>query len=57
MKRIKDFWIQDDGAVTVDWVVLCALVIGFSTAGYLGMHDAISGVATAISDVLTNWTF
>ncbi len=57
MKRFKTFLVCEEGAVTVDWVVLAALVVGFTTAGYLGMHDAISGVATSLATSLTDWTF
>lgn len=56
MKRFKDFLACEDGAVTVDWVVLVALVVGLTTAGYLGMHDSIVGAVASLSGVLSGWT-
>ncbi|MCB1310771.1 MAG: hypothetical protein KDK29_02280 [Sedimentitalea sp.] len=32
-KIIKKFISNEDGAVTVDWVVLCAAVVAFSAIG------------------------
>ncbi len=31
--RIKEFLTRDEGAVTVDWVVLCAAVVALSAIG------------------------
>lgn len=32
LKFLKSFHKEDEGAVTVDWVVLCAVIIGLSIA-------------------------
>jgi Flp pilus assembly pilin Flp len=34
MKFIKNFGKNEDGAVTVDWVVLTAAVVGLAVAAY-----------------------
>jgi len=31
-RHIKSFWKSDDGAVTVDWVVLTAAIVGLGLA-------------------------
>ena len=33
-KVIKNLWTDEDGAVTVDWVVLTAAVVGLAIAAY-----------------------
>jgi len=48
MKFIENFRNDEDGAVTVDWVVLTAAVVGLAVAAY----STISGGA----DNLTNST-
>lgn len=54
MKKKKNKFLEDDGgAVTVDWVVLCALVVGLAsvatvqiTAGTEGSRDHIATAVT-----------
>ncbi|MFK7746163.1 MAG: Flp family type IVb pilin [Roseobacter sp.] len=48
MKFIKNFRNDEDGAVTVDWVVLTAAVVGLAVAAY-------SSISTGAND-LTNDT-
>jgi Flp pilus assembly pilin Flp len=45
MNFIKNFRNDEDGAVTVDWVVLTAAVVALGAAGY----GSISGGVTALS--------
>lgn len=37
---IKSFVTQDDGAITTDWVVLTAFVVGMAIAIYLSLGNA-----------------
>ena len=37
-KVMNRFFRDDDGAVTVDWVVLTAGVVGLATAAYIGIE-------------------
>ncbi|MEM8802175.1 Flp family type IVb pilin [Roseobacter sp. A03A-229] len=47
MKFIKNFRKDEDGAVTVDWVVLTAAVVGLAVAAYSSIQ---SGATTLTSD-------
>ena len=44
-----------DGAVTVDWVVLTALVVGLCGAGYSAMRDGATGLADNTSSFMTTF--
>lgn len=44
-----------DGAVTVDWVVLSALVVTLMAAGYGFMRDGTTGLAAGTSDYMTSY--
>ena len=53
--NIKRFSRDEDGAVTVDWVVLTAAIVGlavvaFNTIGE-GTEDLIDGIAADLSSV------
>lgn len=51
--KLKSFFANDDGAITVDWVVLTAAVIGLTVVGasatLLGVETAGSNIATSLS--------
>ncbi len=53
-KFIKSFRKDDDGAVTVDWVVLTAAIVGLSVAVIAlvadGATDHSTGVGAQLSD-------
>ncbi|MBM07693.1 MAG: hypothetical protein CMH88_15320 [Oceanibulbus sp.] len=56
--KMKRFSRDEDGAVTVDWVVLTAAIVGlavvaFNTIGS-GTEDLISGIASDLSSVSTD---
>lgn len=51
IKFIKNFRKDEDGAVTVDWVVLTAAVVALAAAGVSTIQ---SGVSSAASTVSTN---
>ena len=42
MKFIKNFRKDEAGAVTVDWVVLTAAVVGLAVAAYSAIEDGSS---------------
>lgn len=46
MKFIANFRKDEDGAVTVDWVVLTAAVVGLAVAAYQSIEDG----ATALTE-------
>ena len=48
IKFIKNFRKDEDGAVTVDWVVLTAAVVGLGVAGVTTVSGGIGTLATAI---------
>ena len=42
MRRCFDFLMAEDGAVTVDWVVLCAAVVAIGVAVSVATFDAVT---------------
>ncbi|SEF57007.1 hypothetical protein SAMN04488045_0464 [Thalassococcus halodurans] len=45
IKFIKNFRADEDGAVTVDWVVLTAAVVGLAVAAYTTIEDNSKALA------------
>lgn len=45
---IKNFHADEDGAVTVDWVVLTAAVVGLGVAGVAAVKGGVDGLANKI---------
>ncbi|MDT8327725.1 MAG: hypothetical protein RQ750_10130 [Roseovarius sp.] len=56
MTFIKNFTKDEDGAVTVDWVVLTAAVVGLGVAGVASVNTGITGLAGSISTELSGTT-
>jgi len=56
IKFFKNFSKDEDGAVTVDWVVLTAAVVGLGIAGVATVNDGISSLADNIDTGLTGTT-
>jgi len=48
MKFIKNFRKDEDGAVTVDWVVLTAAVVGLGVAAYAAIEGETTQLAADI---------
>ncbi|MFU8777833.1 MAG: Flp family type IVb pilin [Roseovarius sp.] len=48
IKFFKNFSKDEDGAVTVDWVVLTAAVVGLGIAGVASVNTGITSLATSI---------
>ena len=49
-KFIKHFRKDEDGAVTVDWVVLTAAVVGLAVAAIASIDTATDSLVTATTD-------
>ncbi|MFK7751882.1 MAG: hypothetical protein AB8B51_04975 [Sedimentitalea sp.] len=47
MNFIKNFRNDEDGAVTVDWVVLTAAVVALAGAAYTSIETGASGLTTS----------
>jgi Flp pilus assembly pilin Flp len=51
---IKNFRADEDGAVTVDWVVLTAAIVGLGIAVLTTVSGGAEGLATSIGGELTS---
>ncbi len=49
---IKNFLLDEDGAVTVDWVVLAAFLIGLALAVVNSIDTATEDIASEIEETL-----
>ncbi|KUJ80450.1 hypothetical protein AVO45_05210 [Ruegeria marisrubri] len=56
IKFIKNFRKDEDGAVTVDWVVLTAAVVALAAVAYNGIATGTSNMAGNINSALSNTT-
>lgn len=52
MNFIKNFRRDEDGAVTVDWVVLTAAVVGLAVAAYSSIETGASNLTSNTSTFL-----
>ena len=52
MNFIKNFRAKEDGAVTVDWVVLTAAVVALAGAAYTSIESGASTLTSNTSDYL-----
>lgn len=50
---IKNFRRDENGAVTVDWVVLTAAVVGMAIAAYTAIETSADGLVTAAGAAVT----
>lgn len=55
-RRIRHFLREDSGAVTVDWVVLTAAIIGLGIAAGFTVSANVPVLADKISDVVESQT-
>lgn len=53
---IKNFRTEEDGAVTVDWVVLTAAIVGLGIAVILAVRSGTVNMASDIGTTLSNAT-
>ncbi len=56
IKFIKNFRKDEEGAVTVDWVVLTAAVVGLGVAGVSTVQGGVNGLAGSISSGVSGQT-
>lgn len=52
----KRFQKDEDGAVTVDWVVLTAAIVGLGLIVINAVRPGVTGLAGNISEELNGWT-
>ncbi|MCH2163824.1 MAG: hypothetical protein MK098_04105 [Marinovum sp.] len=53
IKFIKNFRKDENGAVTVDWVVLTAAVVGMAIAAYSAIETSANTLVTAAGGAVT----
>ena len=53
MNFIKNFRKDEDGAVTVDWVVLTAAVVGLAVAAYTAIETNTKTLANAAASEIS----
>ncbi|MTH97313.1 MULTISPECIES: hypothetical protein [Alphaproteobacteria] len=56
IKFIKNFRKDEDGAVTVDWVVLTAAVVALAAVAYNQVRTGASDLADSVESALTGVT-
>ena len=56
IKFFKNFRKDEDGAVTVDWVVLTAAVVGLAVAAYSSIRDGATGLTNDTATYMGNHT-
>ena len=54
IKFIKNFRNDEDGAVTVDWVVLTAAVVALAGAAYTSIETGAESLTSATGDFIEN---
>jgi len=60
MERLATFLRNEDGAVTVDWVVLTSAIVGLAIAVMLSVGNSTKGLADKISSEINSrsvWTY
>jgi hypothetical protein len=55
-KQAKDFSNDEAGAVTVDWVVLTAAVVGLGVAALAAVRSGTASLTSKISNQLSSQT-
>ncbi|WP_170572865.1 Flp family type IVb pilin [Ruegeria atlantica] len=53
IKFIKNFRKDEDGAVTVDWVVLTAAIVGLAAVAYTSIGNGTTSIANSVGSALT----
>ncbi len=56
LKRLKRFNRDESGAVTVDWVVLTAFIVGLTGVVVLAIQGSSGSVGDSVGNHLTNIT-
>lgn len=53
-KRLKRLMRDENGAVTVDWVVLTAAVVALTGVAFSSIQSASGGVGVGVGEYLSN---
>ncbi|MCR9145881.1 MAG: hypothetical protein NXH74_01640 [Rhodobacteraceae bacterium] len=53
-KLLKIFTTKEDGAVTVDWVVMCAAIVMLSVSAIGAVQSSVDTLARALSGEVSN---
>ncbi len=56
VQRAKTYFTKEDGAVTVDWVVLTAAIVGIALAAIISIHQGTDSFGQSVNDFLTETT-
>ncbi|WP_170516917.1 Flp family type IVb pilin [Ruegeria atlantica] len=56
IKFIKNFRKDEDGAVTVDWVVLTAAIVGLAAVAYTAIGDGTAALSDKIGTEIDGTT-
>lgn len=51
---LNNFFRREDGAVTVDWVVLTAAVVALAGTAYFSIQNASGGVGSGVGNYLSS---
>jgi len=54
MLRFIHFMRDDDGAITVDWVVLCAFMCALVFAAFETMHEGTSNLTSGLNGAMSS---
>jgi Flp pilus assembly pilin Flp len=57
LNGFQKFVRDEDGAVTVDWVVLCAGIVAMAVAIFTSMSDGTMVLTDAVANFMKGWTF
>jgi Flp pilus assembly pilin Flp len=55
LQRVKEFLTNEDGAVTVDWVVLCAGIVALAVAVITSMQTGALGLTDSVQLFMTSF--
>ncbi|AKO95735.1 MAG: hypothetical protein RID15_15825 [Marinovum algicola] len=51
-RLLKQFYKSEDGAVTVDWVILTAAIVGLASVAYVTIEGNTNTLSTAIGGAI-----
>ena len=54
-QRVYNFFKTEDGAVTVDWVVLCAGIVALAVIIFTSMQDGTLELADSVASYMNSW--
>ena len=57
VRFLNEFLRDEDGAVTVDWVVLTAAVVALAVAIVVALTNGAVGVSAGVESFMSNWQF